>query len=334
MSVDWLDYIPFNYKRYVQEILPAFEQACIGNPKPIEALLQTATTFAFSPGSTCPIPLTGEHVEKLLNTRYNFQGLFDAETSHALKEGAPCDIWRHMAQIIPTLEGKTMRTLGKYGNLLHSHVFSTFCCELPPPLKKITGMLQDYPFILNEDVYDWLEYCDRDSEIEAIWSVFRQLPPSELAHKLPLLNSDNELILLSYGHRAFTGAVNEHISSFITCEEAQNLLQLRTRDTPLLESIVSCCVRDGRSKDWSIDITRIDPQMVKHIETVFPWQPNGEKFDIEERALFDYWMQEHNEEMQGFIQRYHENLWRIEDELLHRVRFAVERGWGLLKLQR
>lgn len=194
-------------------------------------------------------------------------------------------------------------------------------------------MWEGYPFIWNEGVYDWHEYCDRDPETEALWSVFYQAPPPDLAHKLPLLNSDDELIRIAYGPREFTGAVNEHISSFITCEEAQNLLQLRTRDTPLLESIISGCVRDGKAKDWNIDTTRIDAKMVKNIEIDFPWQSNRENFYIEEQALFDYWIQEHEEEMRGFIQNYHENLWRVEDELLHRVRFAVERGWGLLKLR-
>ncbi|GHO75371.1 hypothetical protein KSD_31420 [Ktedonobacter sp. SOSP1-85] len=332
MSTDWLDYIPFDYNRYVQEILPAFEQAFLGDSRPLETLLQKATNFAFTPRYTCPIPLTGEDVETLLKPHRNFQGLFDAKTLRSLKEGTPCDIWQHMAQIIPSLEGKTMRTLGKYGNLLHSHVFSTFCCELPPPLIKITGIWGGYPFIWNEGVHLWEEYCERDEETRTLWSAFYQLPPPELAQKLPLIATTDKYYNQDTP-RNFPSTVNQNISSFITYEETENLLHLRTRDTPLLESIVSCCVRDGRSKDWSIDITRIDPQMVKHIETVFPWQPNGEKFHMEERALFDYWMQEHNEEMQGFIQRYHENLWRIEDELLHRVRFAVERGWGLLKLR-
>jgi hypothetical protein len=329
MSVNWLDYIPFDYNRYVQEILPAFEQAFLGNPRPLEALLQTATNFAFSPGSTCPIPLTGEDVETLLKPHRNFQGLFDAETLRSLKEGAPCDIWQHMAQIIPSLEGKTMRTLGKYRNLLHSHVFSTFCCELPPPLIKVTEIWEGYPFIWNEDVSLWNEYCERDSETRALWSAFYQLPPPELAQKLPLIATTDKYYNQDTP-RNFPSTVNQNISSFITYEETENLLHLHTRDTPLLKSIISGCVRDGQGKDWIIGVPYISLAEMEEIDFDEEFE---EKLSNQTQALFDYWMQEHEEEMRDFIPKYHQNLWRIEDELLHRVRFAVERGWGVLKLR-
>lgn len=47
--------------------------------------------------------------------------------------------------------------------------------------------------------------------------------------------------------------------------------------------------------------------------------------------LFAYWKRTHPAEIEGFQQRYYQQLWMFEDEILYRMRFAAVRGWGMLK---
>ena len=35
-------------------------------------------------------------------------------------------------------------------------------------------------------------------------------------------------------------------------------------------------------------------------------------------------------EMDKFVEEYYEGIHMVEDEILHRMRFAVEREWGIL----
>lgn len=48
MSTRIEDYIPFDYMRYVGEILPALEQATRGNTIPLSELITSATHFSLS----------------------------------------------------------------------------------------------------------------------------------------------------------------------------------------------------------------------------------------------------------------------------------------------
>ncbi len=54
MSIEILDYLPFDYKRYIHEIQPTWRQALTGNMRPLKDLVQSASHFSLWPCIHCP----------------------------------------------------------------------------------------------------------------------------------------------------------------------------------------------------------------------------------------------------------------------------------------
>jgi len=188
--------------------------------------------------------------------------------------------------------------------------------------------------------YAWHEYCARDEEMQKLWRAFYQPAPPDLVRLLHL-NDDSSSI--SYKHiprslNIFSETEKEMgINGFMTLEEVQYLLgQVRTHERSLLDWIIDECVRDGNGRWWAIDMEALDKDAIKSKEEIEdePWHyVKREGTYISNRAVFEQWMRipHHQAELERHhMQRFYGMLHRVEDEILHRMRFAVERDWGIL----
>ncbi len=318
MSIIAVDYLPFDYRRYAQEIIPALQRATEGDGTPLLALLQSATDFSFGPRSRHKLPLSDEAVESLLGPYHRFKGLLDIPALHRIKAGEALNPWQYLATIIPSLEGRTLENLGQYGSLLQFHMFYTFCCEPPPPPWKSNSPVLPH----DEPVFDWHSYSARDEETQTLWGAFRQLAPPDLAQRLHLTNNTDKNSF--YPPRSLGIGEGETVTGFITLDEAQKLIDnVRTHETPLLASIIYECIRDGEGEGWIVDTKLISEEL--------PLNESGDDPDAWAYAVFERWMAAHPAKMKAFLQRYYENLWQVEDEILRRTRYAISQGWGMLK---
>lgn len=284
MSILTEDFIPFDYMRYGTEILPAIEQATRGDAASLYNLIGSATHFSPILRSKYALPAS----EKLIDILWLFEGLFDAATLRRIKAGEAWDPWQALATVVPTLEGRSLRNLGRFGDLLIFHLFATFCCEPPPwsvkrrdPYRRPEIQWYEGALFWHEEIsYAWNAYCCRDEETKALWGAFRQPAPPDLIELLRLKDiSENQ-----YAPRSmpiYTEAEKEmSITGFMTLEEIQRLLaNVRIHERPVLKVLLD---EDG------------------NFET--------------------------------FSEAYLESLHKLEDEILHRMRFAAERGWGMLNM--
>jgi hypothetical protein len=338
MSVSTIDYIPFDYRRYVQKILPAFEQACQGNTTPLKTLLTLATHMAFSLRTRYPVPLSGEKGQCFLQRRSypDITSLLDVLALRRAKAGDAWNPWDAFTVVLPTLEGRTLQALGTYGELLKSFLLATLCCECPPWSANWPSQSGDEVIWHDEVMFDWHEYISRDEHTQQLWGMFDQPLPQELAQQWPQ-EEDGQTSALSQSHpRAIFCSLDESITGFITHEEVKHLLQhVRTRERPEpRDSIISSCIRDGETKGWNVEIEALPPGVAGRQEEVsdeeFSYRIAGGKY-IGQRGLFAYWKQAHPIEMEAFLQDYYQRVWLVEAEVLYRMRFAAARGWGMLE---
>lgn len=339
MSTYITDYIPFDYMRYGTEILPVIEQATRGNSAPLNNMIASSAHFSPMLHSKYVLPLSEEQRDPLI---WLFAGLFDASTLRRIRAGEAWDPWKALATVVPTLEGKSLATLGNFGELLKFHLFATLCCEVPPWFVKwsdpYTGYTPDQyggAIIWHEEVgYAWHEYCTRDEEMEALWRAFYRPALPDLVRLLHI-NTDGY-------HPRFLNIFSETekemgIDGFMTLEEIQHLLgYVRTHERPLLNWLIDGCVQHGEGRGWVVGIEALDKDVIKSEEEV------GEEWShcsiqqgmyISNRAILEQWMEVPHyrvELEEHYIRPFYETLHMVEDEILHRMRFAAERGWGIL----
>jgi hypothetical protein len=344
MSIRIEDYIPFDYMRYAGEILPALEQATRGNTIPLSELITSATHFSLKLRSKYALPLPEDESNSWL---WPFEGLFDASTLRRIKSGEAWDPWKALATVVPTLEGKSLTTLGKFGEMLKFHLFATFCCEVPPWLVKwpnpyagfASQQWYDGEVIWHEEVtFVWNAYCARDKEMQALWGAFYRPAPPDLMQLLHI-HDDSSSVISEYTPRymnIFSETEKEmSISGFITLEEIQHLLEhVRIHERPVLDSIIDDCIRYGESRYWAIDIEALSGDAIKSEDELAEEESwhyiEQQGMYIKHRAVFEQWKKVHPVEMEAFLERNYQLLHMVEDEILHRMRFAAERGWGIL----
>ncbi|HXR66910.1 MAG TPA: hypothetical protein VN729_13335 [Ktedonobacteraceae bacterium] len=187
MSVNTLDYIPFDYQRYFQEILPAFEQATHGNFIFLKDLLDSATQIAYSVRTRYAVPLSGDESQHFLGNRFetNIASLLNVPTLRRVRAGGEWNPWDALAIVLPTLEGRTLHHLGQYGELLKSFLLATFCCQCPP-WSANWSQRSNGPIIPHDEVlFDWQTYITRDEHMQQLWSVFDQPLPLEIISRWP-----------------------------------------------------------------------------------------------------------------------------------------------------
>jgi hypothetical protein len=89
--------------------------------------------------------------------------------------------------------------------------------------------------------------------------------------------------------------------------------------------------------DWDIDVEALSKDAIKSQEEIggeVPWHYVKRKgLYINQRAIFEQWRKAHPVEMDKFVEGYYRWIHIVEDEILHRMRFAVERGWGILVMR-
>lgn len=340
MSTYITDYIPFDYLRYGTEILPAIERATRGDTTPLSNMIASATHFSPRLRSKYALPLSSEESDRLI---WLFAGLFDAPTLHSIRAGAAWNPWEALATVVPTLEGKSLASLGNFGNLLKFHLFATLCCEVPPWSVKYsnpyTGFTSnqwyDGAIICHEEVgFAWHEYCTRDEEMQELWGAFYRPAPPDLVRLLHINNDEYH----SRSMHIYSETETEMgINGFMALEEIQHLLEhVRTHERPLLDWLVDECIRDGEEKDWAIDMETLDKDAIKTGEEIEEesWHYlKRQGMYISNRAVFEQWMKipHHQAEMEEHHMRlFYKMLHMVEDEILHRMRFAAERGWGIL----
>jgi hypothetical protein len=215
-----------------------------------------------------------------------------------------------------------------YGEMLHFHLFYTLCTEA-----LASSWAGERPVLYgDEPVIDWIGYTGRDEEIRALWGMFKGAVPEALApyyqsRALPISRLSRESII-----------------GILTPQETQYFLEhVRTYERPWLKTILGGCIRDGVGQEWSVD-----PQLPLRDRGLFTdslevdapsWEYRlshwmykdyeGKYADFQ--TVVDYWFQEHPEEMQKFQERYYQDLWQVEAEVLRRMKLAVARGWGMLQ---
>jgi hypothetical protein len=338
MSVSTADYIPFDYQRYVQEILPAFEQATQGDLNSLLALLASTTHIAYSVRTRYTVPLAGEEGQRFLRNRFHpdIASLLDVPTLRKAKAGGPWNPWESFTVVLPTLAGRALENLGKYGELLRSFLLATLCCELPP-------WSSDWPYrdgksvIWHDEVqFDWQEYLTRDEQTQKLWEMFYQPLPQEIAQQQATKKSGPTEAFIKSSPRAISYASDEGIAGFLTHEEIEYLLQqVHVRAKPeARDALIDECIRDGEARGWSVEVEVLPPGIVKQQKDLsneeFSYRIAGEQY-ISYRDLFTHWRLRHPVEMEALLQGYYQRVWTVEAEVLYRMRFAAARGWGMLQ---
>ncbi len=320
MSVTTIDYLPFDYITYTQRILPVLHGATEGNEAPLRTLLQSLQHISFGPRSRSPLPLSAEATEQLLDGEpfhgsIRLEGLLDVATLRRARAGEALDPWQQLAKVIPFLKGRPLNALGRYGEMLHFHLFYTLCTD---PLA--VSSTRERPVLPHDEpVFDWNCYTSRDEEMSTLWGMFERTAPEALIHYIQPQGT-------LYAHtRALPLNIlcRECIIGFLTPEETQHLLaHVRTNERPWLKSILSECIRDGEQREWEIDPTLSSDQI---------YQDDEEQQLAGYQTIIDYWLRVHPEEMKEIQERYYRDLWQVEAEILRRMRLAVARGWGMIQ---
>jgi len=260
------------------------------------------------------------------------EGLLDVATLRRVRAGEPLDPWRLLAKVIPFLKGRPLDTLGRYGEMLHFHLFYTLCTK-PPALSWTRGG----PVLPHDEpVFDWIGYTGRDEEMRALWGMFEQKAPEALTQYIKLQETSRGLLPMTL--------CREYITGFLTPEETHYLLEhVRTHEKPWLESVLSSCMRDGAGQGWEIDpnLSISDPELftIQSESDAMQWEYKLTSWMYKSypehladfQTIVDYWMMVHPEEMKGFQERYYRNLWQVEAEILQRMRLAVAHGWGMIQ---
>ena len=261
MSTYITDYIPFDYVHYGTEILPAIEQATRGNSIPLSNMIASATHFSPRLRSRYALPLPEEQRDPLI---WMFAGLFDVSTLRRIRAGETWNPWEALATVLPTLEGKSLTVLGRYGEMLKYHLLATFCCEVPPwsenwPHHEYRGPILGH----DETVSDWHEYCKRDMGTQVLWETFYRPASSDLEDILNIGDEQRSSYMYKYQPRYIPTVTYTEtemgIDGFVTLEEIQYLLEhVRSHERPVLDSIISKCIRDGEGMDWDIDVEALN----------------------------------------------------------------------------
>jgi hypothetical protein len=332
-----IDYLPFDYVTYMQQILPAIHHATEGDEVPLRTLLQSLHHISFGPRSLLPLPLSAEALEQLLEGQpfhglMRLEGLLDVATLRRVRAGESLNPWQSLAKVIPFLKGRSLNRLGRYGEMLHFHLFYTLCTE--PPASSWTSGNPVLPH--DEPVFDWREYTTRDEEMRTLWGRFEQTAPEAFTQYVTSQGTSRALSPTTW--------CRENITGFLTPEETHYLLtHVRTHEKPRLESVISGCMRDGAEQGWEIDskLPISDQELLKHQpeDDALSWKykltswmyQNYEGQLTDFQTIINYWMIVHSEEMKAFQEGYYRNIWQIEAEILQRMRLAVTRGWGMIQ---
>lgn len=359
MSVVTVDYLPFDYVKYRQEVLPALRQAIEGDGNALHALLASATHFSLGVRSLSTVPLPDKVTQKLLTNSdiygpYQFEGVVDAASLQRIKAGEPLNPWPYLANIIPSLKGRTFKDLGHYGQLLHFYLFYSLCCAPARPSwadnspvfssEELAerGMIRlgdpSHPILPHdEQVRDWEYYISGDKATQALWGMFEQAPSAEMAQQLHLTHNTSETPRALNFIRDFF--YREMVTGFITPEETQYLLDhVQPHKKPPLPFIIDGCLDDGFSQNWIIDLNLIDPELQIPDKPKDDWEyTEYEGKWISNKVLFAHWMAVHPQEMAAFAEQRerhtntYQGIWYLEEEILHRMRQAASRGWGMIK---
>ena len=329
MSVCTLDYIPFNYLRYFDEILPAFEQATWGNFTSLKALLASMTEIAHSVRTRYTVPLSGEESQSFVEN-WDLASLLDVPTLRRVRAGDMWNPWESLAIILPTLEGRTVRHLGQYGELLKSFLLATLCCERSPWSTHWSYHNDGAILSHDEVVLQWETYTTGVEQTRKLWGLFDQPLPQEIM-------SGKESEQNGHHPRSIFYSLGGSLSGFITHEEVKRFLQqVQTHArSEELDMTIGDCVRDGEAEGWSIEIEELPPEAVKRWEDIsgegyVVHRITGGKY-IAYRDLFIYWKQKYPSQMEDVLQRYCQDMWAVEEEILYRMRFAAAHGWGMLQ---
>lgn len=336
MSVMTIDYLPFDYIMYTQHILPALHGATEGDEAPLRTLLQSLHHISFGPRSLLPLPLSAEATEQLLEGApfcgsIRLEGLLDVATLRRVRAGEALDPWQHLAKVIPFLKGRSLNALGRYGEMLHFHLFYTLCTE--PPASSWTSGKPVLPH--DEPVFDWMGYISRDEATSSLWGMFARPAPEALTRYIQLPGASRDLL---------PGTLcSEIITGFLTPEETRDLLEyVRTHERPQLETVVSGCLRDGAARGWEVGPNlpirdrewfrdQSNNDAVSWQYRLITWMYRNGEVDLSDcQTVIDYWIKAHPE-MQALQDRYYGTLWRVEAEVLQRMHLAVARGWGMLQ---
>jgi hypothetical protein len=373
MSVDILDYLPFDYKRYIHEILPIWRQALTGNTRPLKDLVRSASHFSLWPCIHCPTIVPKADFTYMLDRHFYGVGWNELYLSqeHSRENIAPWDtLWpiisamdeAHALSPTPNLSDYTLKSLlpsfieRPFGNrynlpeLLHSCLFYTFCCDLPPQDEAESKMMMTGLWgsiiIVNEGVPIWNDYIERDEETRALWAPFFQPAPPDLAAQMLSPQAYNEHAS-TYIPRSFYAQLEEpRPSGFLTAQETQRLVsQVRRHEAPQIDTMMDSCIHDATSWGLHIDASRFkqnaggDTTSYKLTRQSYDQLHLYEDEDSEhdpyqltqnERILYEELVKAHPEAMHTFALEYYNDLWRIEDEILDRANFAASRGWGMI----
>ncbi len=285
MSVDILDYLPFDYKRYIHEILPIWRQALTGNMRPLKDLVQSASHFPLWPCIHCPTIVPKADFTYMLDRHFDSIGWNELYLSqeHKGENIAPWDtLWpiisamqeAHALSPTPNLSDYTLKSLlpsfierpfgFRYNlpELLHSCLFYTFCCDFPPQdeaeSKAMMTDLWGSIMIVNEGVSIWNEYIERDEDTRALWAPFFQPAPPDLAAQMLSQRAYHEYASTYIPRSLYAQLKDPSPSGFLTAQETQRLAtQIRRHEAPQLATIIGSCIRDAISEELSIDVSRL-----------------------------------------------------------------------------
>lgn len=337
MSDMEIDYLPFDYVTYMQQILPALHRVLEGDEVPLVTLLQPLSHISFGPRSLLRLPLSPENTNWLLEGRpfhraMSLEGLLDASTLSRVRAGEPLDPWQALAKVIPFLKGRSLNSLGRYGEMLHFHLFYTLCTG-PSTLSE---MYKSSLLPHDEHIFRWREYTDRDEEMRALWGTFYQAASEAFTQYTASQENSRRLRLTQW--------CRESIIGFLTPEETQYFLEhVRTQEKPELPLDTHDYMHEGARQGWAIDrelpISNSESLWQMLDNSAWSWKDrimiwmahNYEEKRADIQTIVDYWLTVHPEETQEYWQRYYEYLWRFETEILYRMRQAAVRGWGMIQ---
>ena len=336
MSWHVMDYLPFDYNRYIGEILPLLRQAQAGDLRPLLHLVRSVRSFSLWPLFRQPRPFPQWKLEVF--PYHTFADLKQTLTTYAhdpWDEKESVDPWPILEKILPTLVDTPVDSFDEDAALLYLCLLYTFCCDLPPEAKVSVVIFEH-----EEPAAGWKDYIARDEETKALWAAFHHLPPAPLA---ALFSTHAAQEAHGYGNEYSPrtldvyGKMYASPTGFITPQEAVNLLAYteHLHEEPVLSTIMSGCIRDAQHPSpWPlsspIELPTVDLEQVA-----------AEDDEAEEamgvlppyyRRLYEQWMHERPAELTELMHRYYRQLWEAEDEIMLRLRYAVARGWGMLEV--
>jgi len=342
MSVPYQDYLPFDGRRYVHEILPIWLRALAGETEPLKQLLQDVMHFSWWPRIKCARFVSPSDFELFLREsfsevieRYPFQ-----VRSHEI-----VDLWQVVWPIILALEQTSDPPEKRLLEILHECLAYTFCCDisaydedqlLVEGRTMVTRRLGTI-LMVNEGLDLWFGYMMGKKEMEDLWRSFYrfdELSASRLAEETGLsqrllLGSENPL---AYFKRMYV--------QFLSAEEVRNTFNAYSGyDSYLFEDIIDACVRDAVQRKLPF---RFPPSLktnerinlssnkltrdLKHQLYVF------DKANL--AILYEGLVDQYPELMSLFLENYDRSLRGMENQILKRMELAVSRGWGMVRIDR